>query len=988
MVQGLGFKVQGKKLAVVIAISLIWLILPHASQAATYYCDPNGNNSNDGLTPATAWGTLESVAAAGKFNGTIIKSGDTVKLHTGFHGGFGTGYNPSHFVAKNTDYITIEADTGAVADINFLRFTNCAYWRFKGLRISPSFSGEATPEGRANAPQQSIIYAHTCDHIIIEDCNIFTVDNSSAWTALEWNVISYIGIWAPYSNYWTVHRNFIHNIQSGMKIYGTASSPATNNLIEQNVVDGFCDNGIVIGDSPYCIVQDNRILNTYSPNNTGMHADMLQIISHAVSSNYDITIRRNYMNARTDPNRDPNTIGNNPSNTPQGLFCDPYGIIDSTIEDNVIMSGNAMWGIALAGGCDNLKIVNNTVLRPYNVGSWPDITVASGTNVIVRNNIADNFPSGAGITADHNFDISDYDPNVEFVDYYNGNVHLAAGSHFVDAGSSLDAPAEDLDRNSRPQGQGYDVGAYESTPIYYVRSDATGAGDGSDWTNAYTKLPDKLERGSTYYIADGNYPGYDFDDPEDGEKYIYIKKAIESDHGTGVGWQASYGDGVARFVMNEPKPKVSAYYGEMLLFSKGYYILDGQVGGGPGSWDSGHGFEAIVENKNTSDYRGLLSFGYEGNYPSNIQIKHMKLSNPQRGQWDWDYAICAGQEGVDLTQGLSNITISYCYVDDMYRPFHTSGASNWIVEYNYFKRCHGFSPEQWYQATAWHDFGSDYMMVRYNLFEDMFGTAWIEFKKTISGTEVFNNYGWEIYGNIFYYTPGYSGPGVGGNGIIGDAGSGGGYPGATSEMKIYNNVFANLYGENAGIFFYAPESANNKVYNNIWYNCNSHAQYDWFTGVEDHNYNWFYGNIRENQNFDSTLVASETNAQLGTVDPFVDWQAKDFSLKSATDAGKSDLGAPYNKDMFSNERGADGVWDRGAVEYISSTFLYGDVSGDADISAYDAALTAQAAVGLITLTTEQFTAADVDGSKDIRAYDAALIAQKAVGLIDKFPVEG
>jgi len=70
-----------------------------------------------------------------------------------------------------------------------------------------------------------------------------------------------------------------------------------------------------------------------------------------------------------------------------------------------------------------------------------------------------------------------------------------------------------------------------------------------------------------------------------------------------------------------------------------------------------------------------------------------------------------------------------------------------------------------------------------------------------------------------------------------------------------------------------------------------------------------------------------------------------------------------------------------------STILYGDVSGDSVVSAYDAALVAQAAVGLISFTQDQLKAGDVSGDGIISAYDAALIAQKAVGLITKFPVE-
>lgn len=71
----------------------------------------------------------------------------------------------------------------------------------------------------------------------------------------------------------------------------------------------------------------------------------------------------------------------------------------------------------------------------------------------------------------------------------------------------------------------------------------------------------------------------------------------------------------------------------------------------------------------------------------------------------------------------------------------------------------------------------------------------------------------------------------------------------------------------------------------------------------------------------------------------------------------------------------------------SADFLYGDVSGDGRVSAYDAALTVQFAIGVIMFTPDQIMRADVSGDGRVSAYDAALIVQKAIGLIDKFPVE-
>ncbi|MFC1631142.1 LamG-like jellyroll fold domain-containing protein [Candidatus Omnitrophota bacterium] len=67
--------------------------------------------------------------------------------------------------------------------------------------------------------------------------------------------------------------------------------------------------------------------------------------------------------------------------------------------------------------------------------------------------------------------------------------------------------------------------------------------------------------------------------------------------------------------------------------------------------------------------------------------------------------------------------------------------------------------------------------------------------------------------------------------------------------------------------------------------------------------------------------------------------------------------------------------------------LYGDVSENGDVSAYDASLAAQYAVGSITLTASQITKADVTGNGDVSATDASWIARKAVNPDVEFPVE-
>jgi len=77
-----------------------------------------------------------------------------------------------------------------------------------------------------------------------------------------------------------------------------------------------------------------------------------------------------------------------------------------------------------------------------------------------------------------------------------------------------------------------------------------------------------------------------------------------------------------------------------------------------------------------------------------------------------------------------------------------------------------------------------------------------------------------------------------------------------------------------------------------------------------------------------------------------------------------------------------------SITTLGASIIYGDVSGNNQVTSYDASLAAQYAVGLIILTPEQITKADTSGNGTVSALDASLIAQFAAGLITKFPVQG
>jgi len=138
----------------------------------------------------------------------------------------------------------------------------------------------------------------------------------------------------------------------------------------------------------------------------------------------------------------------------------------------------------------------------------------------------------------------------------------------------------------------------------YVRSDASGNQTGTDWANAHTQLPSSLVRGDIYYVADGSYPSYTFNDAESGTSLITVKKATQADHGTDTGWVTAYGDGVAEFAP--------------ITFHTGYFVFEGTTGSGK----SGHGFKI----KGTSAGQQLVKFPFEYTQ-TDITISHTEIEH-------------------------------------------------------------------------------------------------------------------------------------------------------------------------------------------------------------------------------------------------------------------------------------------------------------------------------------------------------------------------
>jgi hypothetical protein len=426
-------------------------------------------------------------------------------------------------------------------------------------------------------------------------------------------------------------------------------------------------------------------------------------------------------------------------------------------------------------------------------------------------------------------------------------------------------------------------------------------------------LPETLTRGDTYYIADGTYGAYQFDDAESGTDYIYLKKATSAAHGTETGWSSEYGDGVATWTTADDGPWV---------FQRGYYDIDGVTGGGPDAWNSGHGIKLTRTGAGSLlDFRG--PDWWRPPLPQHITIQHVELYGGGQGSATAINGIYGqSQEGnpVDTKFGPGYITVKYCYLHEFgvaAWPINTYQAHDWLFEYNYVWR--NTSTEESH-GEGWQDKGSDHMVVRYNRFDEIEGTAVIALKRN----DLMTNDDWKVHGNVFFYPSTYARSGVGGQGVFGDAredakvGQEEWDACPCTNILFYQNTVVRLPGLNSGLFF--PVGSGNLARNNIWFECDEdgtqNTSFESIGNTVDHDYNLFVDSLDAGDTPGAHDV--ETSS-----DPFVDVDNANVHLEANTTAG-SDLGATYNTDMDGKSRD---TWSRGALEYDGSPATGGILIG-------------------------------------------------------------
>lgn len=403
------------------------------SPAATYYVDAiNGVDDNPG-TSQSPWRTITRAQSS-------AVAGDTVILKSGNYGRFSDNSARSGWITYQAEQLHVPVMSISLSGSN----TN-VYLRFDGLHL-------VGPDTTAAVVLSSVNYVE------VKNCDIEMTTWNIAISTNRCNNILYEG-------------NNIHDARSGLSGYNNNYLTYRNNKIYHLADDG------ITGGNNHWLIQGNEIYDIDNGHaGQTWHNDGIEFYDDSGSFD-DIVITGN------------NIYGGEM----QGIM-----ISGSGRKTNIVISNNLIHDIPTTSAYINLKsgestsIYNNTIISGATTGSGQLHMRTNNDTVHVNamyNNIIETFSmeSDTGsVTArvvSHGNNIFGNNPvfvngytypyqpnatervsvniNALFVSSANRNYHLAAGSVAIDAGISLNAPAIDIEGTTRPQGSGYDIGAYE-----------------------------------------------------------------------------------------------------------------------------------------------------------------------------------------------------------------------------------------------------------------------------------------------------------------------------------------------------------------------------------------------------------------------------------------------------------------------------------------------------------------------------------------------
>jgi len=397
--------------------------------ANNYYVDNNRADASDNNpgTEEEPWRSIQHAA-------DVAQPGDTIYVKAGT-------YDERVVVqvsGTSESKITFQALPRRNVLMQGFYLNGANYIHIEGFRITNSLTGWTESSG----------FFVDGDWIDIVDNELFEIKD-----------VAILASWGedPPTNVY-VADNRIYSAQMGIVIQGEGWI-VENNDVERlfRYIDTDCDYLRFFGDNH--IIRGNYFHGTNFNEVGSAHVDCFQIFDNNGEWAHNILVE-----------------GNICHDFHQGFMgsANYYHNIDHiTFRNNVFAHGGA-WGICVEN-IPYVTVENNTFYDIYyhGVGFRDD----SHHNVVV-NNIFSNMETsywasdGASLSGDNNIIYQSQDPgqpgpndligvNPLFVDPVNNDFHLQENSPAIDAGQSRSEVTHDLEGKPRPQGNGYDIGAYE-----------------------------------------------------------------------------------------------------------------------------------------------------------------------------------------------------------------------------------------------------------------------------------------------------------------------------------------------------------------------------------------------------------------------------------------------------------------------------------------------------------------------------------------------
>lgn len=431
----------------------------------------------------------------------------------------------------------------------------------------------------------------------------------------------------------------------------------------------------------------------------------------------------------------------------------------------------------------------------------------------------------------------------------------------------------------------------------HIRAGATGANDGSDWTNAYTTIPNPLVRGDTYYIAGGTYTGdVTIASAESSTTRVTIRKATVSAHGSETGWDAGYATG-------------QAVIEGSVIINNGYLTIDGVTGSGR----TGHGIKIIDTVVSSGNAIITVASGAQS-----LELAHLEIEGPGMG-----YSVGAsGFKQNNISTTVKGHHLHHIYAHDISQNgyFFVNIVGTSYSDYGLLFEDNVLD-NSGYNIAGQHGQGiqcgsgaaasaQSYWIIRNSIFYNVTGTADI----ACLGYSVNDNF--LIYNNLFYnenlsfdagsWIPYEALKDASSPGVI--------YFSSTSSsaeyVGIYNNTFYRI-GRNT--IYFAGTSTNNVAKNNLFLSSRFSLIHQQVTATN--NDYWDCNVIITSGSFGCPW--NETAQQGESESPVVDAASANFQLKPGMNAigGGENLYSIFTTDRAGNARPASGAWDIGAYQY-------------------------------------------------------------------------